>query len=303
MTKTQTPGTTAESFEAEDRIREAEWNAERVWRRLRYPVITAINLTIFFILWELGARSAPDFMQIYFPLFSDVLEALKIGWFGGSGFTSSEAFDLLQDFVIVRNFWVTIQVYVVGVLIAIGIGIPVGLLMGASKWADAILSPYVWTLSSLPRIAIFPVLILIMGLGDPIKYALVILTTIFPVIINTWAGVKTTDRSLVNAARVFGANRVQIYQKVVLPYTLPFVVTGVQLGLSRGLVGVIIAEFLTGASVDGGLGWLVFRSARTFNSALTYASLLTLAVFALVMVQGTRSMEARIAPWRQATNA
>ena len=303
MTETRGPTTTAESFEAEDRIREAEWNAERVWRRLRYPVITAINLTIFFILWQIGASAAPEFMQIYFPLFTDVLEALKIGWFGGSGFTSSEAFDLLQDFVIVRNFWVTLQVYAVGVVIAIAIGIPIGLLMGASKWADAILSPYVWTLSSLPRIAIFPVLILIMGLGDPIKYALVILTTIFPVVINTWAGVKTTDRSLVNAARVFGANRVQIYQKVVLPYTLPFVVTGVQLGLSRGLVGVIIAEFLTGASVDGGLGWLVFRSARTFNSALTYASLLTLAVFALIMVQGTRSMEARIAPWRQTTNA
>ena len=75
--------------------------------------------------------------------------------------------------------------------------------------------------------------------------------------------------------------------------------SGIQLGLSRGLVGVVIAEFLTGASRDGGLGWLVFRAARGFNGALTYAALVSLAIFALIMVQGTRSAEARIAPWRQ----
>ena len=121
---------------------------------------------------------------------------------------------------------------------------------------------------------------------------------IFPVIINTWAGVKTTEQSLINAARVFGGNRAQIYRKVVLPYTLPFVVSGIQLSLSRGLIGVVIAEFLTGASTLGGIGWLIFRSASAFNAPLTYASLFTLAVFALIMVQGTRSMEARIAPWR-----
>ena len=105
------------------------------------------------------------------------------------------------------------------------------------------------------------------------------------------------------AARVFGASKRQIYQKVVLPYTLPFVVSGIQLALSRGLVGVVIAEFLTGASKDGGLGWLIFRAARGFNGALTYAALMSLAIFALVLVQGTRSMEAKIAPWRQVSKA
>ena len=204
-----------------------------------------------------------------------------------------------QDFVIARNFWVTVKIYGVSMLVSIAAGIPIGLLMGGSKWADAILSPYVWTLSSLPRIAIAPILFLFLGLGDEVKYAIIILTAIFPVIINTWAGVKTTEQSLINAARVFGASKRQIYQKVVLPYTLPFVVSGVQLSLSRGLVGVVIAEFLVGASRDGGIGWLVFRAARGFNSALTYAALLSLAIFALVLVQGTRSMESWIAPWRQ----
>jgi NitT/TauT family transport system permease protein len=285
------------SIASQPRLRDAEWNFERIWRRARYPVITIINLSIFALLWEWGATLYDN--ANFIPTFSDMAGAFKTGWIGGGGDATNETFDLLQDYVIAKNFWVTIQVYGVGLIASILVGIPIGLVMGGSKWADAILSPYVWTFSSLPRIALFPILVLFLGLGNEIKYALVILTAIFPVIINTWAGVKTTEQSLINAARVFGASRRQIYQKVVLPYTLPFVVSGIQLALSRGLVGVVIAEFLTGASKDGGLGWLIFRAARGFNGALTYAALMSLAVLALVLVQGTRSMEAKIAPWRQ----
>jgi NitT/TauT family transport system permease protein len=299
MTDQATPEKVTEgaSIASQPRLRDAEWNRQRIWRLTRYPVITLVNLTIFALLWEWGASVYDN--ANFIPTFSDMAGAFKIGWIGGGGDATNETFDLLQDFVIVKNFWVTIRVYGIGLFVSIIVGIPIGLVMGGSKWADAILSPYVWTFSSLPRIALFPVLVLFLGLGDEIKYALVILTAIFPVIINTWAGVKTTEQSLINAARVFGANRRQIYQKVVLPYTLPFVVSGVQLALSRGLVGVVIAEFLTGASKDGGLGWLIFRAARGFNGALTYAALMSLAVLALVLVQGTRSMEAKIAPWRQ----
>lgn len=286
------------SIAGQPRLREARWTPERIWRRVRYPVITVINLSIFAALWQWGASVYDN--PAFIPTFTDMASALKTGWIGGAAAdATNQQFDLLQDFVIAKNFWVTVQVYGVGLIVSIVVGIPIGLLMGGSKWADAILSPYVWTFSSLPRIAIFPILVLFMGLGTDIKYALVILTAIFPVIINTWAGVKTTEQSLINAARVFGANRRQIYQKVVLPYTLPFVVSGIQLALSRGLVGVVIAEFLTGASKDGGLGWLIFRAARGFNGALTYAALVSLAILALVLVQGTRSMESRIAPWRQ----
>jgi ABC-type nitrate/sulfonate/bicarbonate transport system permease component len=299
--KTTDSGSSTPSAGAAPRIRDANWTWERIWRRIRYPVITLVNLSIFAVIWEIFATwyDKPAFL----PKFTDMATALRIGWIGGGAEVANETYDLLQNFVIAKNFLVTLQVYAVGLIIAIVIGIPIGLAMGGSKWVDAIFSPYVWTLSSLPRIAVFPVLVLFLGLGNEIKYALVILTAIFPVLINTWAGVKTTEQSLINAARVFGASRVQIYRKVVLPYTLPFVVTGIQLALSRGLVGVVIAEFLTGASKDGGLGWLVFRAARGFNGALTYAALVSLAIFALVLVQGTRSMESKIAPWRQVSKA
>ena len=287
---------------SELRLRDAEQTWPRIWRRYRYLIITVINLTIFFLIWEAFGQSG-RVPSIFFPTFVDMMRAMKIGWIGGSGDNVNETFDLLQDYVIAKNAWVTFKFYAISMVVAIFFGVIIGLLMGASKWVDAIFSPYVWTLSSLPRIAIFPILVLFIGLDDPIKYWIIILTAIFPLIINTWAGVKTTDQSLINAARVFGASRIQIYRKVVLPYTLQFVVSGIQLALSRGLVGVALAEFLTGASKDGGLGWLIFRSARGFNSNLTYAALISLAIFALIMVQGTRSMETRIAPWRTVSKA
>jgi ABC-type nitrate/sulfonate/bicarbonate transport system permease component len=287
------------SIASQPRIREAGWTWQRFWTRYRFSIITIINLTVFFILWELFARSG-RVNALIFPTFTDVLNSLKIGWLGGGNL---EGFNnrMLADYVIVQNFWETLRIYTISMLIAIGFGIPIGLLMGGSKWIDALMSPYIWTLSSLPRIAIYPILLMFLGIGESVKYAIIISTAIFPVIINTWAGVKTTEQSLINAAKVFGASKGQVYRKVVLPYTLPFVVSGVQQSLSRGLVGVVLAEFLSGATKMGGIGWLVFRSASAFNAPLTYAALLTLAVFALIMVQGTRSMEARIAPWRQVT--
>lgn len=301
-TNPQKPGTEKNAdgatLAAGPRIQDANWTWARIWTRYRFAIVTVINLTVFFLLWQWVAEIKLIGPNIIFPKFTDTLSALKIGWFGGQEGDAANT-QLLRDFVIANNFWVSLKRYVVAMVISIGLGIPIGLAMGGFKWVDAIMSPYVWTLSSLPRLAIYAPLVMIMGIGESIKYALIILTAIFPVIINTWAGVKTTEQSLINAARVFGANRTQIYKKVVLPYTLPFVVSGIQLSLSRGLIGVVIVEFLTGASTLGGIGWLIFRSASNFNAPLTYASLLSLAVFALILVQGTRSMETKIAPWRQ----
>jgi NitT/TauT family transport system permease protein len=111
--------------------------------------------------------------------------------------------------------------------------------------------------------------------------------------------VKTTEKSLISAARVFGAKRRELYLKVVLPYTLPFIISGVQQGIGRGLVGVIIAEIFGGSK---GLGYLIQRAADTFNSSLMYAVLLVLVIVSLSLVQATRWLEAYVAPWRRVDN-
>jgi len=183
-----------------------------------------------------------------------------------------------------------------GVVIAIAIGVPFGLLMGANRYVDSLLSPYVWAISSMPRIALVPLFILFLGFTRKMQVTIIVLSAVFPIMINSWAGVKTTDKSLLSAAKVFGAGRTQLYTKVVFPFTLPFIISGIQQGIGRGLVGVIIAEIFGGSK---GLGYLISRSADTFNSPLLYAVLFLLVVVSLSLIQFTRWLEAKVAPWRR----
>ena len=168
--------------------------------------------------------------------------------------------------------------------------------MGGNRVVETLLSPYVWSLASLPRIALVPLFILFMGFTERMQITIIVLSAVFPITINAWAGVKTTDKSLLAAASVFGASKLDLYMKVVLPYTLPFIIAGIQQGIGRGLVGVIIAEMFGGSE---GLGYLIQRAADTFNSSLMYAVLMLLVFVSLTLVNLTRWLEAYVAPWRR----
>lgn len=272
-----------------NRIEDTEWTAGEVWERYGSKVVTVINLTIFFIAWELFARSGA-INQLFLPTASNMFLAL---W---DGFTTSAPPGAVISGSIRDHLLYSLTNLSVGLFIACVIGIPAGLLMGGSRYVEKILSPYVWALASLPRIALVPLFILFLGFTVKMQITIIVLSAVFPIIINAWAGVKTTEKSLLAAARVFGASRRELYVKVVLPYTLPFIISGIQQGIGRGLIGVVIAEIFGGSK---GLGYLITRAADTFNSALLYAVLLLLVIVSLTLIQITRSLEAYVAPWRR----
>ena len=272
-----------------DRIVDTGWTLAEVWRRFSPLLVTVVNITTFFILWELFARSGLV-SPLFFPKASSMFEAL---W---TGLTTTAPPGAVVSGSIRDHLLYTLTNLGIGLIIACIVGIPAGLLMGGNRYVEKILSPYVWALASLPRIALVPLFILFLGFTVKMQVTIIVLSAVFPIIINSWAGVKTTDKSLLAAARVFGANRRELYMKVVLPYTLPFIISGIQQGIGRGLVGVIIAEIFGGSN---GLGYLVNRSADTFNSALMYAVLFLLVVVSLSLVQLTRWLEAYVAPWRR----
>jgi NitT/TauT family transport system permease protein len=246
----------------------------------RSTVITIVNLLIFFTIWELVAR-ANIINPLFFPKATDMFQRLYDGFADGT-----IGPQLLHS---IRNL-------LVGLVISAAIGIPVGLLMGSSKVADLILSPYVWAMTSLPRVALIPLLILIMGFGQSMQLTIIVLSAVFPIMVNCMEGVKTVDPSLIRAGKVFGASRPQMYVKVVLPYTLPFVVAGVNQGIARGLVGMLIGELLGGGG--NGLGYLLDQAGQQFDAPLLYGILLMLAVLAVSLVQSMRLLERRVAPWR-----
>lgn len=249
-------------------------------RRYGANLLVVLNLTVFFVLWELFARSGA-INPLFLPAPSDVFQAM-FEEFGAGG-------ELRE------NILISARTFGIGMGAAALIGIPLGLLMGASRVVDAIISPYVWAMASLPRVALMPLLILILGFTDTARYTLVFLSAVFPIVINCMAGVKTVDQSLVRAGQVFGARKPDLYRKVIFPFTLPFIIAGLNQGMTRGLVGLVIAEIFGGNS---GLGYLTKRAAETFNSPLLYAVLLLLVIFSLSFVQIIRWIEFKVAPWR-----
>ncbi|WP_448627651.1 ABC transporter permease [Geodermatophilus sp. URMC 64] len=246
----------------------------------RTAAITVLNLGIFFTLWEILARTEV-INPLFFPKISDTFSAM---------------FEGFADGTIPPELWHSISNLLIGLAISAAIGIPVGLFMGASRTADLILSPYVWAMTSLPRVALIPLLILILGFGNEMQLTIIVLSAVFPIMVNCMAGVKTVDPSLVRAGRVFGTSRAQMYSKIILPFTLPFVVSGINQGIARGLVGMLIGELLGGGG--NGLGFLLDRAGDQFDAPMLYATLIILAVMSVSLVQLMNWLERRVAPWR-----
>lgn len=270
------------------RIQTTEITFRSIWRRVGPSVITVLNLTVFFIGWEIFARSG-IVNNIFIPRPSDMFETLWVGFTQPTPIVTVGG--NLADHVLysLRNLGI-------GIVISCVIGIPLGLLMGANRWVDTLLSPYVWAISSMPRIALVPLFIIFLGFTVKMHLTIIVLSAVFPIMINSWAGVKTTDKSMLAAAKVFGARRLQLYTKVVFPFTLPFIIVGIQQGIGRGLVGLTIAEILGGSR---GIGFLIVRSADSFNAPLMFGVLFILVTVSLGLIQLTRWTEAKVAPWRR----
>ena len=253
-------------------------------RRPNYAVITVLNLAVFFVAWQLIAR-AELVSPLFLPKPTEIFVALKDGFGDGSLFSAIG--------------W-SVQHFAIGMGLAVIVGVPLGLLMGSSRVVDAVLSPYVWAMASLPRVAIVPLLILILGFSAKAEVALIFLSAVFPIMINCMAGPRTVEASLLRAGRVFGANRLQLYVKIIFPFTLPFIISGIQQGMTRGLVGMVIAEIFGG---NQGLGYVTQRAGETFNAPLLYGALFILVVFSLAFVQTIRWLEVKVAPWRHQAGA
>ena len=186
--------------------------------------------------------------------------------------------------------------FFIGYVAASLIGIALGLLMASSRaWKQA-LQPWVSGLYATPTIALAPLFILWFGVGISSKVVVVIVLVVFPVVINTEAGLLTTSPNLIETVRSFGANSRQIFFKVSLPSALPFIFAGLKLGIGRGLIGVVVAELFGSRA---GLGQLISQSADAFNMPDLFAGVVVLAAAGIAMTSGFAWLERRLLPWRE----
>jgi NitT/TauT family transport system permease protein len=185
--------------------------------------------------------------------------------------------------------------FIGGFGLAAVVGIGAGIAMSASKPIREFFEPWVSMLYATPTIALGPLFMLALGIGYGSKIALIFLTAVFPILINTVAGLTTTDRVLLEVVRSFGATRMQSYFKVRMPAALPFIIAGLRVAVARALVGVVVAE-LFGARA--GLGFLIFRSAQVFDTAGLWVAVFILAICGVASVEFLKWLEKRMAPWR-----
>lgn len=196
------------------------------------------------------------------------------------------------------QLWRHIQIsaieFALGYVIASAIGIALGLLMAESDRAKNILQPWISGLYATPTIALGPLFLLWLGIGIWSKVLVVITLVLFPVVINTEAGLRTTSERLIEMLRSFGATRSQIFVKLSLPSAAPFVLAGLKLGIGRGLIGVVVAELFGSRA---GLGQLISQSADSFNMPNLFAAVIVLATAGIAMTAGFSWLEKRLVPW------
>jgi len=240
-------------------------------------IITLSSVAVLTLLWEWFGRDIN-------PVFGSYPSAI------------AEAFwDLAQSGKLAAATLESLQPFVVGYGLAILLGVPLGLVIGRYRVAEAALGIYVTAGYAMPLVALVPLLVLWLGLGFAVKAAVVFLMSVFPICINTWLGVTAVPKSLIEVGKSFVAPNTVILRRIILPATLPYIMAGIRLAVGRAVVAMVIAEFFTTIS---GLGAIIINSANNFDTATMFVPIVVLMIMAIGLNSLIGLVERRIAPWQ-----
>ena len=191
----------------------------------------------------------------------------------------------------------SLEVMFYGLIIAIAVGIPLGVAMARLRWLDWALDLPINALYATPLVAVVPLLVLWFGIYLKAKIIVVFLFAIFPVLINTYQGVRECDKNMLEVAQSFRSNEWNTWRDVLLPFAVPYIFAGTRLAIGRGLIGMIIAEFYTTIS---GLGFMVTKYANVFAMDKTFVPVIVLMVLGVSLTTLLKWFGRRIAPWSHA---
>jgi NitT/TauT family transport system permease protein len=205
---------------------------------------------------------------------------------------------LLINGEIEKHFYVSAIAFLAGLGLSIVVGLPLGLLMGRSQTLEALLDPYVTSFNASPRIVWLPLMILWFGIGIWSKIVIVFAGAVFPLLINTYAGVKNVNRVLVNVVRSFGANEWQLMKVVVLPNSLPYIIAGLRLAIGRAILGVVVGEFFGSSQ---GLGYMIASAATNYKVDVVFVGVAIFMALSVILTLAVKQLESRLASWRPET--
>jgi NitT/TauT family transport system permease protein len=239
-------------------------------------LVSSVAVALFLVAWEVAPR-----LRLVDPFFTSQPSRVLIA-----------SLDIASGGTLLHDAGVSLSEFAVGFVLAMAIGVPLGLVLGSFQTARYLLDPPLMALYATPQLALLPIFVLWLGIGMASKVAVVFIGASIPIIVNSIAGVRQVEQPLVLAARSFCATRRDVFRKVILPASLPAVMIGIRLGLSRAVLGVVVAEMYV--SQDG-IGNQIMRLGSAFRVDHLLVYVLLVSAFGLGATTAARKLEERVA--------
>lgn len=214
--------------------------------------------------------------------------------------TPTMVFSAIGDLMSSGKLWPALRfsstAFGAGLALAIIAALPLGVLMGRSRVLNELFDPFVTAINATPRLVFLPLIIIWFGIGMTSVIVVVFIGALFPLLINTYEGVKNADRLLINVVRSYGASEWDISRLVVIPNSLPYIISGLRLAIGRAVLGVVVAEFFGGSAK--GIGVIMVQASSSFQVDLVFAGLIIFMVLSLILNGIVRAIETRFNRWR-----
>ena len=279
----------AQSAQQEERlldVRVAEASsAYKFYLNQEAKILGTISVTLFLTIWELIGNT----FQLINPMFMSAPSLI-----------AKAAYQLFASGEIWNDLYVSGIEFFWGYFLSIIFAIPFGIAIGWYKRFAYVCDPFVNAMNATPRVALLPLVIIWLGIGILSKVGIIFLGAVFPLLINTRDGVKTTPANLLTAARSFGASEWQIFKSVVLPSTVPFILTGLRLAVGRALIGVMVGELY---AATAGIGFMITVAGATFQTDKVFVGVLVFAITGMIMTDIIDRYERRFDKWRPKVGA
>jgi sulfonate transport system permease protein len=260
-----------------DKLRaERAASTRRMRRSLLNIGIRVVSVAMFLLLWEVVGRRID-------PVLFTTPSAVAVA-----------AVDMIRSGELWAYLYPSLVVLLYGFTLAVVFGIVIGLLLARFWVLDVALSVYITFLYSIPSVALVPLIVLWAGYEQTAKVIILFMFAFFPMVINTYQGVKAVDPKLVEVGRAFRCNEGQLWTNIVIPASLPFIVTGLRLALGRGLIGMVLADLYTALS---GIGYLIARTAATYKVDRMFVPIVALGLLGVTLTALLRFAEKYVAPW------
>ncbi len=249
----------------------------RLKREMPKWAITCMSVGFVILAWEVFGHDIN-------PVFGSYPSAIAVAFW-----------ELLKSGLLLSALAQSMKAFLLGYALAVLVGVPLGLVIGRSRVLEAAIGIFITGAYAMPLVALVPLLVLWMGLGFAVKACIVFLMAVFPIVINTWLGVRAVPKTLIEVGKSFVASDFTILRRIVLPATIPYIMAGIKLAVGRGVVAMVIAEFFTAIS---GLGAIIINAANSFDTARMFVPVIVLMVLATGLNSFVGFVERKVAPWQ-----